>query len=96
MTADLGITPTVGLSLVNPVAGTSTVFRATAGSTAGGYVEVKATYPPRSAKPPLHLHPSQREDVTVRSGRMTVVRGDETFTAPAGMHSSPSCPASPT
>jgi mannose-6-phosphate isomerase-like protein (cupin superfamily) len=72
------MTPEVGTELVNPVAQTRTVFRATAASTDGAYVEIEATYPPDSAKPPLHLHPSQEEHFTVLSGRLhTVVDGQE-------------------
>jgi mannose-6-phosphate isomerase-like protein (cupin superfamily) len=78
------MTPEVGTALENPKSGSRTVFLATAESTAGGYVEVEATYAGHGAKPPLHLHPSQREDFTVLSGELTVVRGDETFTVRAG------------
>jgi quercetin dioxygenase-like cupin family protein len=77
-------TPAIGTTLENPRAGTRTVFTATAESTGGAYVEVEATYPPHSAKPPLHQHPSQREDFTVLSGEMTVVVGERTFTVKAG------------
>ena len=73
-----------GLDLVNPVAGTRTVFTATPATTAGAYVEVEATYPPHSNKPPMHHHPSQTEHFTVLTGTMTVVRGEETFIAEAG------------
>jgi quercetin dioxygenase-like cupin family protein len=76
--------PTVGMELVNPVAGTCIAFRATAESTDGQYVEVDSTYPPHSARPPRHLHPSQREDFTVLSGSMHVECGEETFTAQEG------------
>jgi mannose-6-phosphate isomerase-like protein (cupin superfamily) len=78
------MTPEVGTELVNPKAGTCTRFLATAQSTDGAYVEVEATYPPHSAKPPLHLHPSQDESFTVLSGQLDVVRGDEEFTVKAG------------
>lgn len=78
------MTPEVGAELANPVAGTRTVFRATASSTAGGYVEVEATYPPHGDPPPLHHHPSQHEHFIVRSGSVTVVRGGERFVAEAG------------
>ncbi len=67
------MTPEVGTELVNPVAGTRTVFRATAASTDGAYVEVEQTYPPHSAKPPLHLHPSQAEHFTVLSGLLHAI-----------------------
>ena len=67
------VTPKVGTVLENPVAGTRTVFRATAASTSGAYVEVEATYPPHSAKPPLHLHPKQEEHFTVQSGQLHAV-----------------------
>ena len=70
------MTPEVGTELVNPVAGTRTVFRATGASTGGAYVEVEATYPPHSAKPPMHLHPSQAEHFTVVSGRMRALVGE--------------------
>lgn len=73
-----------GLELVNPVAGTRTVFTATPATTNGGYVEVEATYPPHSGKPPMHHHPTQTEHFTVLTGAMTVVRGDETFIAETG------------
>src|SRR3954454_17302201 len=78
------ITPEVGTELVNPEAGTRTVFTATAESTGGAYVEVEATYPAHSAKPPLHLHPSQMEDFAVISGQLDVIRGDESFTVKQG------------
>jgi hypothetical protein len=61
------VTPHVGLLLVNPKAGTTTVFIATAESTGGDYVEVEVTYPPDSPPPPRHLHPSQDEHVTTLS-----------------------------
>jgi quercetin dioxygenase-like cupin family protein len=65
--------PVVGTELLNPVTGTRTVFRATAESTDGAYVEVEATYPANSAKPPLHLHPGQDEHFTVLSGHLHVL-----------------------
>lgn len=74
----------VGIELVNPVAGTRTVLRATAESTGGAYVEVEATYPPHSAKPPLHLHPQQDEHFTVLSGRLHAVVGDSERDVDAG------------
>ena len=67
------VTPEVGTVLENPVSGTRTVFRATAASTGGAYVEVEATYPPHSAKPPLHLHPQQAEHFTVVAGKLHAV-----------------------
>ena len=67
------MTPEVGTELVNPVAGTRTVFRATAASTDGAYVEVEQTYPAHSAKPPLHLHPAQDEHFTVQSGLLHAI-----------------------
>jgi quercetin dioxygenase-like cupin family protein len=73
-----------GLELFNPVAGTRTVFTATPSTTNGAYVEVEATYPARSKKPPMHNHPSQTEYFTVLTGAMTVVRGEETFVAETG------------
>ena len=77
------MTPEVGTELVNPVAQTRTVFRATAGSTDGAYVEVEQTYPARSAKPPLHLHPSQDEHFTVLSGLLhAIVDGVESDIRP--------------
>jgi quercetin dioxygenase-like cupin family protein len=76
--------PEVGTELVNPVAGTKTVFTATADSTGGDHVEVEATYPPNSAKPPAHLHPGQTERFTMLAGSLEVRRGDEAFTAGAG------------
>jgi quercetin dioxygenase-like cupin family protein len=63
-------TPVVGTDLVNPVTGTRTLFLATAASTEGAFVEVEATYPANSVKPPLHLHPSQVERFTLLSGHM--------------------------
>ena len=78
------MTPDVGTELINPKAGTKTVFTATAETTDGAYVEIEATYPPNSTPPPLHLHPAQDEHFTVTSGSFVVVRGDEEFTANAG------------
>ncbi|MBV9487252.1 MAG: cupin domain-containing protein [Frankiaceae bacterium] len=68
--------PEVGLELVNPVAGTRTVFIATAESTDGAYVEIEVTYPPNSPPPPRHLHPSQDEHFTVLAGVMHATVGD--------------------
>lgn len=65
--------PEVGIELVNPVAGSRTVFRATAASTDGAYVEVEQTFRPHSARPPLHLHPNQDEHFTVVSGRLHAI-----------------------
>ena len=79
-----GMKPEVGLQLVNPKAGTTIVFTATAESTGGDYVEVEATYPPNSSPPPRHLHPSQDEHFTVLSGSMHGAAGDETIDASAG------------
>ena len=78
------MTPIVGTELVNPKAGTKTVFTATAESTRGDYVEVLASYPPHSDPPPLHLHPKQEETFFVVSGQFDVVRGDETFSVKEG------------
>ena len=69
-------TPEVGAELVNPVAGSRTVFLATAASTDGAYVEVEQTYRPHSSKPPTHLHPNQDEHFTVVSGQLHAVVGD--------------------
>jgi mannose-6-phosphate isomerase-like protein (cupin superfamily) len=78
------MTPEVGTELVNPEAGTKTVFTATAATTDGAYVEIEATYPPDSAKPPKHLHPNQEERFTVLAGELSVLRGEESFSAGAG------------
>jgi len=73
MTTGESVVPGVGIELVNPLAGTRTLFRATAASTGGAHVEVEATYPPHSSPPPMHLHPQQDERFTVLSGRMHAV-----------------------
>jgi mannose-6-phosphate isomerase-like protein (cupin superfamily) len=78
------MTPDVGTELINPKAGTKTVFTATAATTDGEYVEIEATYPPDSSPPPLHKHPSQDETFTVLAGTLTGVCGDEEFTISAG------------
>ena len=78
------VTPVVGTELINPAAGTRTVFRATAASTGGAWVEVEQTYPPHSSKPPLHLHPAQDEHFTVVRGRLHAVVGDEERDVAAG------------
>ena len=78
------MTPEVGTRLTDPVAGTTTVFTATAESTGGDHVEVEATYPPDSARPPRHLHPRQTERFTLLAGSLEVRRGDEQFTAGPG------------
>ena len=67
------MTPEVGTELVNPVARTRQVFRATAASTDGAYVEVEYTH--AAERPPLHLHPGQDEHFTVLSGRLHAVVG---------------------
>lgn len=78
------MTPEIGTELINPKAATKTVFTATSESTGGEYVEIEATYPPSSAKPPRHHHPAQTEHFTVLAGTMHGVRGDEEFTIHAG------------
>jgi quercetin dioxygenase-like cupin family protein len=78
------MTPEVGTELVNPVAGTKTVFTATSDSSGGDHVEVEATYPPDSPKPPKHLHPGQTERFTILAGSLELRRGDEAFTASTG------------
>jgi mannose-6-phosphate isomerase-like protein (cupin superfamily) len=78
------MTPEVGTELVNPVAGTKTIFVATAESTGGAHVEVEATYPPDSARPARHLHPKQTEHFAVLAGSLEVRCGDEGFTAGVG------------
>ena len=78
------MTPEVGTELYNPASGTRTVFRATAASTGGAYVEVEQTYPPGSAKPPRHLHPGQDEHFTVLSAHLHALIGDDVRDARAG------------
>ena len=78
------MTPEVGTELINPSAGTKTVFTATSTSTDGDYVEIEASYPPNSTPPPLHMHPSQDETFTVLAGSLTGLCGDEEFTISAG------------
>lgn len=76
--------PDVGTELVNPASGSRTVFRATAASTDGAFVEVEQTYRPHSAKPPLHQHPNQDEHFTVVGGRLHAEVGDRTHDLVAG------------
>jgi mannose-6-phosphate isomerase-like protein (cupin superfamily) len=78
------VTPDVGTELINPVAGTKTVFLATAESTGGAYVEIEVSYPPHNVKPPLHRHPAQAEHFTVLSGRLDGVRDGTEFSIGAG------------
>lgn len=78
------LTPAVGLELVNPKARTATRFVATAESTDGAYVEVVATYPPNSSRPPLHLHPQQTEHFTLLSGSMNTLVDGKTSTLQPG------------
>jgi mannose-6-phosphate isomerase-like protein (cupin superfamily) len=78
------VRPEVGTELVNPKAGTRTIFIATAQSTDGAYVEIDATYPPGAPPPPRHQHPRQEEHFIVLSGRMNVRCGDEEFVAETG------------
>ncbi len=78
------MTPDVGTELINPLAGTKTVFTATAESTDGAYVEIEATYPANSQKPPVHLHPSQTEEFEILAGSLRVIRGEESFTVEVG------------
>jgi quercetin dioxygenase-like cupin family protein len=79
-----GMTPEVGTELINPKAGTKTVFVATAESTDGAYVEIEVMYPPDSAKPPLHQHPAQTEHFTVLAGHLVGVRAGADFMVDAG------------
>jgi quercetin dioxygenase-like cupin family protein len=89
------MTPEVGTELVNPVAGTRSVFTATSASTGGAYVELEQTYPPDSQRPPKHLHPSQSEHFTVLNGTMhgildgsqfSITVGDELVVPPGTPH----------
>jgi quercetin dioxygenase-like cupin family protein len=74
--------------------GTWTTFTATTEHTGGDYVEVIASYRPRGPRPPLHLHPSQREDFEVLTGSVTVRRGDavEVFGVGAIFETTPGTP----
>src|ERR1700712_5534675 len=81
---EAAVLPEVGAQLINPRAGTRTLFTATATSTDGAYVEVHASYAPKGRPPPRHLHPAQDEDFTVLAGRLRVIRGDETFSVSTG------------
>lgn len=72
------------MELVNPRAETRTVFLATAESTGGEYVEIEVTYPPGSARPPLHLHPAQAERFSVVAGSISGTCGGQEFTLEAG------------
>lgn len=77
VTTQRHVTPQVGTELVNPVVGSRTVFRATAASTQGAYVEVEQTFRPHSPKPPNHLHPHQDEHFTVLSGLLHAIVGED-------------------
>lgn len=78
------MTPDVGTELINPKAGTKTVFLATAASTGGDYVEIEVTYPPNSAKPPMHKHPKQEEQFTILAGAISGFVAGEAFARQAG------------
>jgi hypothetical protein len=78
------MTPEIGTELINRKAGTKTVFTATSESTGGGHVEIEATYPPDSGRPPKHLHPSQTERFSVLAGSKHGIRGEDTFTMQVG------------
>ncbi|HET6818701.1 MAG TPA: cupin domain-containing protein [Mycobacteriales bacterium] len=67
------MTPEVGTELINPKAGTKTVFLATAESTGGSYLEIEVTYPPNNPPPPMHKHPSQAEHFTVLAGAIEAI-----------------------
>jgi mannose-6-phosphate isomerase-like protein (cupin superfamily) len=71
-----GVVPEVGTELVNPTTQARTVFRATAASTGGAYVEVEQTYRAHSPKPPVHLHPHQDEHFTVVRGQLHAIVAD--------------------
>jgi mannose-6-phosphate isomerase-like protein (cupin superfamily) len=77
--ANQSMTPAVGEELINPVAGTRTVFTATASSTNGAYVEVEATYPPHSGHPPMHRHPQQQERFVIVKGLLHAVVDEVAF-----------------
>ncbi|HET7310611.1 MAG TPA: cupin domain-containing protein [Mycobacteriales bacterium] len=78
------MTPDVGTELINPKAGTKTVFLATAESTGGAYLEIEVTYPPNSTPPPMHKHPSQSEHFTVLAGAIDAVVDGIPSTVAAG------------
>jgi quercetin dioxygenase-like cupin family protein len=67
-------------------------FVTTAASSGGALLEMRATYPARTAAPVLHLHPEQEETFTVVQGALrTVIGGTEqryvagsTFVVPSG------------
>jgi quercetin dioxygenase-like cupin family protein len=78
------VTPDVGTELINPHAGTKTVFLATSESTGGAYLEIEVTYPPNNPPPPMHKHPSQSEHFTVLAGAIVAIVGDAQTTVRAG------------
>jgi quercetin dioxygenase-like cupin family protein len=71
------------------------LFRETAGTTHGDLLEVEVTYPPHSARPPAHYHPSQEEHFAVMGGIIRAVidgqeevygEGDEFVIPPGTSH----------
>ena len=61
--------------------------------TGGALLELEASWPARSPRPPVHLHPRQEERLTVQRGELTVeftgarhvCRAGESIVIPAGV-----------
>jgi mannose-6-phosphate isomerase-like protein (cupin superfamily) len=79
-------------AIFNPVTGLKLDIVRSAGSTGGELLEMVATYPPGSGRPPVHFHPRQEERFLILEGAMkasiegqtrVLATGDE-LTLPAG------------
>lgn len=72
-----------GDTLENEI-GESITFVETAADTGGERLVMEVVYLPSHVRPPLHLHPRQRERFEVLTGEIVVQRGNEEATFVAG------------
>jgi quercetin dioxygenase-like cupin family protein len=64
--------------------GDRVIFERTAADTDGELLEMRVTYAPTAARPPLHLHPEQEERFEVVAGELWTRIGDREATYRAG------------
>ena len=75
-----------GKTISNQITGQSIHFLRTSKDTGGKWLEMEATYQPRSMEPLAHYHPQQEEEFTVLSGALTVKINGGHLVLQAGDH----------
>ena len=73
-----------GTILEHPVTGMRLEIVRSGAATGGELLEMIATYPPRSPRPPMHFHPRQEERFEILAGEMRAIVGGEERMLPRG------------